>query len=351
MESAIDKHLKCPRALQRRVDDDYTPPFPMFVARANPDLKHVAMAYLGVQYRGQENRPKALSTLRILLDQFKATDGPGHHDFTQYSDPEGYVNLIAVAYWRDLNAHRRWLSSKQVSDWWHSDDRLAEGIGLFREIVAPRAEQFETLYAFTDRFPGVGAIMDRVSGEIEEHGYWGSMRDRIPLSQTSRMSAGKGVLAIKSGQPAQGGRVVVQAHDNICLIRSGQDWAETVDAERGLYLEEIEPTLRAGMEFLRDSGGSVGCYSNRYVQLIDIDGNLLEQSFDIGHWRSIDLLERWAESHPMHLRIFTTFFRVATQLSKLRLYHEVAVFDAGDQLYEYVNCHPRTGMLRDAEKA
>jgi aldoxime dehydratase len=114
--------------------------------------------------------------------------------------------------------------------------------------------------------------------------------------------------------------------------------------------EEIEPTLRAGMNFLRDNGSAIGCYSNRYVQFIDIDGNLLEQSFDIGHWRSLDLLERWAESHPTHLRIFTTFFRVATQLSKLRLYHEVSGFDGSDQHYEYVNCHPRTGMMRDATK-
>ncbi|WP_167562620.1 phenylacetaldoxime dehydratase family protein, partial [Burkholderia cepacia] len=49
-----------------------------------------------------------------------------------------------------------------------------------------------------------------------------------------------------------------------------------------------------------------------------------------------------------HLRIFVTFFRVVTGLSKLRLYHEVSVFDAKHQVYEYVNCHPRTGMMRDA---
>ncbi|MFF2027614.1 phenylacetaldoxime dehydratase family protein [Streptomyces sp. NPDC058171] len=82
---------------------------------------------------------------------------------------------------------------------------------------------------------------------------------------------------------------------------------------------------------------------------IDLDGNFLDQSYNIGHWGSLDKLERWAESHPTHLRIFTTFFRVAASLSKLRLYHEVSVFDARDQRYEYINCHPQTGMLRDAQ--
>jgi aldoxime dehydratase len=30
MESAIDEHLKCPRTRTRRVEDDYTPPYPVW---------------------------------------------------------------------------------------------------------------------------------------------------------------------------------------------------------------------------------------------------------------------------------------------------------------------------------
>ena len=33
MESAIPPHLQCPRSRPRRVPDDYTPPYPSFVAR------------------------------------------------------------------------------------------------------------------------------------------------------------------------------------------------------------------------------------------------------------------------------------------------------------------------------
>lgn len=54
MESAIDKHLKCPRTLSRRVHDDYQPPFPMFAGRADKSLEQVVMAYLGVQFREQQ---------------------------------------------------------------------------------------------------------------------------------------------------------------------------------------------------------------------------------------------------------------------------------------------------------
>lgn len=347
MESAIDPHLVCPRSLSRRVSDEYTPPFPMWVGRADNQLQQVVMGYLGVQYRDDEQRPAALNVLRDMVSGFAHADGPVHHDLTQHTDADGYHNLMVVGYWRDPAAYCRWMRSPQLSGWWSDEDRLSEGLGYFREVVAPRREQFETLYAFTDELPGVGAVMDTTSGEINEHGYWGSMRDRFPMSQTDWMT-GSGQLRVVSGDPDAGGRVVVAGHDNIALIRSGQDWRAAEADERALYFDEILPTLQAGMDFLRDNGPEVGCYSNRFVQSIDADGNLLDESYNIGHWGSLDKLERWAESHPTHLRIFTTFFRVAPSLVGLRLYHEVSVSDAAEQLFEYINCHPRTGMMRDA---
>ncbi|PBC47757.1 phenylacetaldoxime dehydratase [Rhodococcus sp. ACS1] len=348
MESAISDHLTCPRTLTRRVPDGYQPPFPMWVGRAAEEVQQVVMGYLGVQFRGDAQRPAALRAMRDMVAGFDLPDGPLHYDLTHHVDNQSHENLMVVGYWKDIAAHDRWLQFPEVADWWASDERLSEGLGHFREIVAPRAEQFETLYAFQDALPGVGAVMGGISGEINEHGYWGSMRERFPISQTDWIQP-SGELRVLSGDPAAGGRVVVQGHDNIALIRSGQDWAEAETAERNLYLDEILPTLQDGMDFLRDNGQSVGCYSNRFVRNIDLDGNFLDQSYNIGHWGSLDKLERWAESHPTHLRIFTTFFRVAASLSKLRLYHEVSVFDARDQRYEYINCHPLTGMLRDAQ--
>lgn len=351
MESAIDQHLKCPRSLSRRVADDYQPPYAAFTGRASPSVKQVVMGYFGVQSKGPELRERALNALRGLVRAFgSAADDPVHHDLVEFRDSSGYDNLIAVAYWDAPEKYERWVNQPGLAGWWNSDERLRDGIGYFREIMMPRVEQFETLYAFSERFPGVGAIASRVSGEIEEHGYWGSMRDRFPASQTDWMSA-KGALAVGQGQPALGGRVVITGHDNVCLIRSGQDWEGTDGEERKLYLEQIEPTLRAGMDFLRDNGREVGCYSNRYVQFIDLDGKPVEKSFGLGHWRSLDQLERWAEAHPTHLRIFVTFMGVAAKLQKLRLYHEVSVFDGASQRYEYINCHPGTGLMRDAASA
>ncbi|RYY58387.1 MAG: phenylacetaldoxime dehydratase, partial [Chitinophagaceae bacterium] len=175
MESAIDKHLKCPRTLSRRVPDDYQPPFPMWVGRADEQLTQVVMAYLGVQYKGDGQREQALQAMRDIVASFSRADGPLTHDLTHHTDSSGYDNLMIVGYWKDAGAYCRWVRSAEVEGWWSSPQRLNDGLGYYREISAPRAEQFETLYAFQSDLPGVGAVMDNTSGEIEEHGYWGSM--------------------------------------------------------------------------------------------------------------------------------------------------------------------------------
>jgi aldoxime dehydratase len=205
MESAIDTHLKCPRSLSRRVADDYAPPYPAYVARADPGLRQVVMAYFGVQSQGAGARERALAALRGLVGQFAGGDvGPGHHDLVEFRDSAGYDNLIAVAYWDQPERYARWTDQPSIEAWWNSPARLEDGLGYFREVMMPRVEQFETLYAFCDALPGVGAIMGRgISGEIEEHGYWGSMRDRFPASQTDWMSGRGGTTRCRCSMPAR----------------------------------------------------------------------------------------------------------------------------------------------------
>ncbi|WP_409160463.1 phenylacetaldoxime dehydratase family protein [Pectobacterium sp. B2J-2] len=314
------------------------------------NITQVVMGYFGVQYADEKLKPQALAALQDIVELFAERQGPQDYDATWHQDAQGYHNFIVVGYWNDPKDFCAWLNATRVKQFWQPESLLGRGLGFFREIISPRAEQFETLYAFKEQLPGVGALMNAISGDIQEHGYWGSMRDRFPISQTDNM-ASDGELTIISGDPQAGGHVVVRGHNNIALIRSGQDWEGTEEKERSLYLDEIEPTLRAGMDFLRDQGAEVGCYTNRYVQYIDLQGNLQEKSYNIGHWRSLRHLEEWAASHPTHLRIFSTFVRVAAGFEKLRLYHEVSVSDRQTQLYEYYDCHSETGMLRDAVTA
>jgi aliphatic aldoxime dehydratase len=348
MDSAIDKHLQCPRSISKRVGDDYVPPFPMYVGKKGTSLQDVVMGYFGIQYKGEERRSQALEALKHIVSSFKVRSGPQHHDLAHVIDTDGYDNLFAVGYWASIEQHKNWESTPEIKEWWASDKRSSEGIGYFKEVMSPRAEQFETVYPFTDRLPALGVLLEGASKPVQEHGYWGSARDRFPVSQYDRMVP-SGALAVQTGDPSRGGRVVIAGHGNLCLIRSGQDWSETEGEERRLYLEEIHPTLEAGMDFLRDQGKEIGCYSNRFMRLIDLDGQELEHTYGLSHWRSLERLERWAESHTTHLRIFVKFNSVAEKMVKSRLYHEVSVFDAANQHFEYISCHPRTGLMRDAQ--
>jgi aldoxime dehydratase len=74
-----------------------------------------------------------------------------------------------------------------------------------------------------------------------------------------------------------------------------------------------------------------------------------ERTFGLAYFKEILDMERWAESHPTHVEIFGRFMKAVQRLEfnlKLRLYHEVTVAAADEQFFEYVNCHPRTGLLK-----
>jgi aldoxime dehydratase len=341
MESAIPEHLKTARSRHRRVPDDYAPPYPSFVARHKPSVARVVMAYFGVQTSAAASQAaeRALGRIdsRLGLD-----GGPTHWDRARYVDEAGFTNVVTVAYWDDRAKFDGWFPAAR--DGWTGK---ADGYGAFIEVLYPSVEGYETLFSSLGRPEGVAVLADRMSGEVQEHAYWGGMRDRIALSQVSEMAPSGTARIVRDGA-----RVRVIPHDNICLIRSGQDWGDTEASERKLYQEEVEPVLREGMDFLRDDGRAIGCYANRYMTVVTLDGTPVEKSYGMSWWKSLAALERWAESHPTHVRIFGAAMKYLSTLgpsAKLRLYHEVTVARADETFFEYASCHPRTGMLNAVE--
>jgi aldoxime dehydratase len=179
---------------------------------------------------------------------------------------------------------------------------------------------------------------------VAEHAYWGSARDRIPAAQTDPLDNSEGTLAMIR----DGARVRMEPGRNVCMIRSGQDWSDTQGEERAIYLGRVRPKLIDGMNYLRDEGLPIGCFSCRYMQVLDADGAVTEKTFGQAYFRSLGALEHWAEHHPTHLAIFGTFMQEMAPLGdamQLRLWHEVMVLPAEAQSFEYVNCHARTGLM------
>ncbi|WP_163271211.1 phenylacetaldoxime dehydratase family protein [Chelativorans alearense] len=341
MEPAIPGHLVTARTRHPRVGADYEPPYPSYVARHRPSVKSVVMAYFGLQFR-PENAAASVAPLAAIAEAFAAENGPGHWDRARCDDAEGFINVLSIAYWDDPARFEPWFAARGAN--WTGEEPAGERLGFFTEILKPAVERYETLFSASDRAEGVAVVADGMSGTIREHAYWGGMRDRIPLSQTDAMDSAGGPRIF-----AEGGRLRVIPHENICLIRSGQDWTDMEPEERRMYLEEVEPVLRAGMDFLSDEGLSCGCFANRYMQVIDAEGRLVEKSFGMSWWKSLAALERWAESHPSHVAIFGAAMQYLSKLgpaAKLRLYHEVTVATADQQFFEYRNCHPKTGLLR-----
>ena len=347
MESSIPENLRCPRTRARRVSDDYAPPYPAWVARASKSIRQVTMAYFGVQWKDGDLAVRANAQFAQLTAYFPAADGPAHFDRAVEIDAAGFNNLIAIAYWTDPAAFARWRSDPKLAEWWESRAAPGGRLGYFCEVFSPHIERFETLFSTPDRMEGIGiALQNRSEQDVTDHAYWGSMRDRIPLSQTDALEASGSVIA-SPALPASG-RLRIAGHENLAIIRSGQEWTDTEGRERALYTNEMEPTLRAGMEFLRDHGPRIGCYVNRYMRHVDASGQPLQKTFGLSYWRSLAQLEHWAEFHPTHLAIFGTFMRIVQELEfnlKLRLYHEVAVLSQDEQDYEYINCHAGSGLL------
>lgn len=334
MESAIPAHLTVQRTRPSRVPEDFRPAYPSFVARAPESTAQVVMAYLGAQLPpGAE--PGGVPA--ALAQALAGPDGPAHHDLATQVRREGPTDVVTVAYWDDPAAFDRWFARHREP--WLTD---RDGGGRWVEVIRPRAEEFETIFGARSRPEGVAVLAECFSDQIREHAYWGGMRDRIPASQTDPLHDPGGLVVERDGD-----RVRVRPRGSICLIRSGQDWTDTAADERETYLEDIEPNLRAGMDFLEHDGAGIGCFANRYLTVLDDDGGPTERSYGLSWWRTLAELERWSESHPTHLAIFSSFGKMvaARGSTNLRLYHEVSVVGPDEQWFEYAGCHERTGLL------
>ena len=318
--SAIPPHLAVERTRPTSEPDGFRVPFPSFAAWQAPEVRQVVMAYFGAQ-----QEPGALD-----LD---GPDAPRHHDRAEPVD--GPPELITVAYWDDPAAFDRWFDR-------HRDPWVAAP-GRWIEVVRPTVERFETILGHRRHPHGVATLAERFSDPIREHGYWGSMRDRLPAAQTDEVDDPAPLEVESSGDVVR-----VRPRGSLCLIRSGQDWSGTDDAERALYLDDVEPSLRAGMDFLSSDGASIGCLHNRYLRIVDDAGAATDRTYGMSWWRTLGDLETWAASHPTHLRIFGAFGRLVRQQgerTRLRLYHEVTVATPEQQWFAYHRCRPGTGLL------
>jgi aldoxime dehydratase len=344
MEPAIPPALQCPRSQAKRMPAGFETPYPTWMARYTDGAGPFVMAYFGVQQLALLP-PDAMAPVEAML---AAKPAPGHWLRAQCHDSAGYDTRIAIAYWPDPQSFEAWREASGFDTWWRDPARETEPVGRFLEVIAPPLDRLEVMYTKPTQDDGVGHLQSHVSIlPIVEHGYWGSMRDRIAASQVEALTA----PASRTALHREGCRVTVAPHENLCMIRSGQNWANTSGEERDLYLGQVRPTLISGMTFLRDEGLDIGCFSCRFMQVLDASGAPTESSFGQAYFSDIGALEAWAEHHPTHLAIFNTFLQTMAPLGgamKTSLFHEVTALEPASQSFEYINCHPKTGLMAAA---
>lgn len=345
LEPAIASHLRVERTRPLNAPKSFTPMHASYSARFHPRVKTLPMVYLGVQFRkGATNAGDAITNLKSAL---AAAGGPAFWDEASFVDDKDYTNVVLVGYWDDHDTYKNW--DKMLPEgWWHRHLAADGAVGAFREAYTPSIMDTET--TFSHPCPeGYSRIADRMSGKTDTHEYWGSARDRIPRAQTDAL-APRGFPqshSLRQGEDTLGRHVVVQPHDNLCLLRSGQDWSQTEGGERAFYLEKVKPLLDKGMAEICDEGVRLGCCFNRYMTVQDGTGPA-EKSYSVSAWHSLSALEGWVKADT-HLAIWAAgirHFKLAGDTAKLRLYHEMMVLKAEDQSFSYFNCHRGTGMLR-----
>lgn len=341
------------RQIPERMPKGWVPPVPAWAAQL-PEGNSLTIAYYGVQAEAGHEIEQVDGFRSWILALLEQGDGPSHVEFAEFVDAYGYYTWLCIGYWMDSNAHARWVASPWHQGYWLSKERLQGQVGVFRETLSIPSERFETIQSDATHRAGAANACPALQGPIREHNYWGSMRDRLALSAHEAMdSLFEQLPDDGSSKCSRGRRISVNPPANLAVIRSGQAFGDLQGREKEIYFSEIEPALRAGMDYLRDHPEEAGCYSCRLLRETDAHGHQLSRSFGLAHFASLKHLESWASGHPTHLRIFNSFLSMAAELGaslKLVLWHEVAVLPAHGQCFEYLNCHPGTGLLPHVEQ-
>lgn len=351
LETAIPAHLQRERKCPVSTPPNYQPPFPAYCARFPTETTNLVLAIIGVQHPSVEAfDASSISTIKDFVTKAPQSTRPSTWEVASVTDKRSAYNIAVFAYWPKAESYDQWASDSGFDVWWKSSDRENDKHGWFLEVLQPSIDRFETVFSNSEHPEGAANMQDKISGEIEQHAYWGSMRDRLAAGQDDQLEGQEWSENNSGSQDVNPKRVRVPGKKNICIIRSGQDWSDTLPAERSLYLETMHPVLIKGMDFLRDEGRKIGCYANNLWDVVDSDTYAAnkERTFGLGFFDDMKSLEYWSKSHQTHINIFGGFLMYAKKLNNvlsLRLFHEVYVLETAQQNFEYVGCHVETRML------
>ncbi|KPI35897.1 Phenylacetaldoxime dehydratase [Cyphellophora attinorum] len=171
--------------------------------------------------------------------------------------------------------------------------------------------------------------------------------------------------AIQSPSPSSrprglGQRLYGTNYENMCHIRSGQCWNQCPADEAAAYERPggLQEKLMKGMTYLWTNAEDTGTLGLRWLRNVDtksagskvsIQPMIINETCGAGFFRNLKDLEQWSSTSPSHMAIFTGAHKHAREWGdnrKFMTWHEVSVLKRGEARWEYVNCDPRTGVLK-----
>lgn len=358
LESAIPPHLQCARSTPSHCGENYIPPFDAYTTRFPESITQVVTAIIGVQStQTPTSSPGVIAEItKIASFLAPAPDNstPSFWEPCAYTDASGAFSIAAIAYWPSVERFEEWKEKSGFAAWWQVLDAPVLEYGFWMEVFSPTMDRVETALGRSDIEEGMGHMGNGPSGAVREHGYWGGMRDRLPIAQVDTLCGEKvtkcDAQGLGAGGDTQNRRIVVPGRKNLVVVRSGQDWSGTSPEEHKLYTETMHPVLVRGMDFLRNEGAGIGCYSCRFMECWRRDVFTADEArtFGLAYFDEMANLEKWTKSHKTHVDIFGRFLKYVKEAGDgmgLKLWHEVYVLEPEQQYFEYIGCHENTGML------
>ena len=336
------------RRFPLRKREGFVPQVQRWSFQLPPDCMQMRVAFLAVQ--GLEDAALEQSAFfQWAQSALSHAAGPTTFDHARFTDAQGLRNHVIAAYWVDENRFERWRSDDVLQSWWASNERLHDKTGVWREILRVPRERQESIY-WRDYPAGLMSSDEVAIYPTPYCGYYGAMRDRIPLAARDPLDAPEDFgLVEQTGRAGYGERWRITPPHNLAVIRSANTWGRMDEEQLADYEKNLRQPLDNGMAYLRESPLPTGCASLRMQRTFDTQGHLLPEEHALGHFLSLRHMEAWAENHATHAAIFTAaisrYKRYGTD-NQLRTWHEVYVLPAGDQFFEYIHCGPKTGLLR-----
>lgn len=326
----------------RHMPPGWNPPVAAFGAR----FDRLQGALVAALFTCEGEAAHRAATIEQLDAWLAGPHPPARVERAEHATREGTRATLTIAYWLDPAEHEAW-AAQGFDAWWRDDARLVEPGGHALEVMTIPAERLETIFGHKEP-RGATHTGQTMFGPIDEHLYWGAMRDRIPASAQDALASSWGHnLPPKRTEPTRGRRLRIEPPRNLCVIRSGQNWGDCDADELAMYDSSVRPALHAGMRYLRDHPEETGCLDLRFANEIE-DGRPSKRAYGLGFFLSLAHLEAWAAHHPTHLDIFERMVALGTERGErlgLKLWHEVFVLPAERQRFEYVNCPAGTGLL------